>query len=195
MERLERLRPDALVVRGTSLLRPPALIGTAPLALNLHAGLSPYYRGTHCTEWALINWDPYNIGVTLHALTMRIDGGDIASQERAKVEPNDDVTTIEAKIGIAGTALVRDALESVGAGRVLPFHRQALNNGYLTLHRQWSFACDILVASLLRTGRVGVMLKHPSRREPPIVAPSDERIAARGSDPTGGTPPVGRSPR
>ena len=28
------------------------LLAAVPLALNIHWGLLPYYRGTHCTEWA-----------------------------------------------------------------------------------------------------------------------------------------------
>ena len=74
--RLTALKPDLILDHGTSIVS-DSIIETAPLALNLHWGLSPYYRGTFCTEWALINHDPRNIGVTIHRLAKAVDGGDI----------------------------------------------------------------------------------------------------------------------
>ena len=87
---LEEEKPELLLDHGTSIVK-DHIIATAPLALNLHWGLSPYYRGTHCTEWALINWDPRNVGVTVHRLTKAIDGGDVLGQTRIEVEPDDSV--------------------------------------------------------------------------------------------------------
>jgi hypothetical protein len=63
LARLSAERPDIVVDHGTSIVRDP-ILATAAVALNLHWGLSPYYRGVQCTEWALINWDVHNIGVT-----------------------------------------------------------------------------------------------------------------------------------
>ena len=59
---LKEINPDLILDHGTSIVK-NHILENAKLALNLHWGLSPYYRGTHCTDWALINWDPNNIGV------------------------------------------------------------------------------------------------------------------------------------
>ena len=46
---LAALKPDLLLIHGGPIIKQP-ILATAGTALNLHWGLSPYYRGGHCTE-------------------------------------------------------------------------------------------------------------------------------------------------
>lgn len=46
-------------------------------ALNLHMGLSPYYRGAACNFWALYDEKPEMVGATIHLLSEGLDDGDI----------------------------------------------------------------------------------------------------------------------
>ena len=161
---LDALKPDALVVHGTAIVKPPVL-DTAPLALNVHWGLSPYYRGTNCTEWALIDRDPYNIGVTVHRLAQRIDAGDIVGQARVDVEPGDTALSINLKLTRAGTPIVIEALGGVASGRSLRFWPQDLSRGKLRLNRDWSKQRRREVRRLTRPAALGAMLDDPSRVE------------------------------
>lgn len=166
---LEREKPDLLLDHGTSIVK-DHIIATAPLALNLHWGLSPYYRGTHCTEWALINWDPRNIGVTVHRLTKAIDGGDVLGQKRIAVEPGDSVDALNLKLTVAGTQIIIEALDDWQQGRQLVFHTQDHALGYLTLNRQWSRLLRSQIDRLQKKEDMRQMLKTPARRsEMPIV--------------------------
>ena len=166
---LAREKPDLLLDHGTSIVR-DHIIDKAPLALNLHWGLSPYYRGTHCTEWALINWDPYNIGVTIHRLAKVIDGGDVLGQGRITVEPEDSVDSINMKLTREGTNIIIKVLDDWRQGADLQFHRQDFSRGYLTLNRQWSRELKRVVKGIEGQGIIGRMLKTPARREKlPIV--------------------------
>src|SRR5207342_2259683 len=84
---LADVKPEAIVVSGTRLVRPPVLELHPPLGmLNLHTGLSPYYRGGPCTFWSLYNEEPEYAGVTVHHLTPGIDSGDIILSARAGLE-------------------------------------------------------------------------------------------------------------
>src|SRR3546814_7243079 len=65
--------------------------------LNIHAGLSPRYRGSRCTEWAVACGDVLNIGVTVHRLTKDIDGGAILGQARVQVRPEDTIEDVNAR--------------------------------------------------------------------------------------------------
>lgn len=47
-------------------------------ALNIHMGISPYYRGTDCNFWALYDGNPHLVGATIHYLSEGLDSGDIA---------------------------------------------------------------------------------------------------------------------
>lgn len=173
---LEQEKPDLLLDHGTSIVK-NHIIEKAPLALNLHWGLSPYYRGTHCTEWALINWDPLNIGVTIHRLAKAIDGGDVLGQGRVTVEPGDTATSINMKLTRTGTQIILDVLKDWQEGVELEFSQQDFSRGYLALNRQWGHLLRKEIQRIEREGVISQMLKTPSRREElPIVEYKPARV-------------------
>jgi len=167
--RLAELAPDVLIVHGTALLK-ENILKTAPNAWNLHWGLSPYYRGTNCTDWAMLLWDVLNIGVTIHELSSRIDGGDVIAQARPQIEPADTVYSINAKLSKCGTDLIVRAIDELAEGRTPPASPQDLANGCLTLNRHWSKALRRHLRRMIRRGDVGRMLERPSRPALPIAS-------------------------
>ena len=46
-------------------------------AINIHMGLSPYYRGSSCNFWAMYDGNPSYVGATVHMLSKGLDSGDI----------------------------------------------------------------------------------------------------------------------
>lgn len=44
-------------------------------AINIHMGLSPYYRGSSCNFWALYDGNPSYVGATVHMLDKGLDSG------------------------------------------------------------------------------------------------------------------------
>lgn len=44
-------------------------------ALNIHMGVSPYYRGSSCNFWALYDNNPNYVGATIHLLSKGLDSG------------------------------------------------------------------------------------------------------------------------
>lgn len=46
-------------------------------AINIHAGISPYYRGCDCNFWALYEENFDLVGTTIHYLTKGLDSGPI----------------------------------------------------------------------------------------------------------------------
>tara|TARA_B100000212_G_C27341375_1_gene519369 strand:+ start:561 stop:1343 length:783 start_codon:yes stop_codon:yes gene_type:complete len=46
-------------------------------AINIHIGLSPYYRGSSCNFWAMYDQNPEYVGATIHRLSKGLDSGDI----------------------------------------------------------------------------------------------------------------------
>ena len=163
-DHLDQARLDVIVDHGTSILD-AEVIAKAPLALNIHWGLSPYYRGVCCTEWALINRDPYNIGVTIHKLNRDIDGGAILAQMRAMVEPNDSAERINMKITRLGTDLVIEALNRKIAGGELRFVDQDLSRGFLGWAASWSAHLAAEVRRIENDGLIAEMLRRPARKE------------------------------
>jgi methionyl-tRNA formyltransferase len=168
-DRLKEEQADLILDHGTSIVK-DNILETSGLALNLHRGLSPYYRGTYCTERALINWDPYNIGVTIHKLTRIIDGGSILAQERPIIESGDTVNSIDAQLTQLGTELIIKAIDKMESGERLEFKKQDISSGFLTLNRHWSKYLGRQIRHIERNGLVKQMLKRPARKQRlPIV--------------------------
>ena len=71
---------DYIVVFGTSLITDPLWSRIERKAINLHAGWSPQYRGSHCNFWALYDGHPEYVGVTIQALDRFADAGGIWHQ-------------------------------------------------------------------------------------------------------------------
>lgn len=69
-------------------------------AVNLHLGISPYYRGSSCNFWALYDNRPEYVGATIHMLSKGLDSGPIlyhALPEFNNLEPFDfTMTSVEA---------------------------------------------------------------------------------------------------
>jgi len=46
-------------------------------AINIHMGVSPYYRGSSCNFWACYDGNFHLVGATIHRLSEGLDSGDI----------------------------------------------------------------------------------------------------------------------
>jgi methionyl-tRNA formyltransferase len=84
---------DVFIVFGASWIRGSlieALIERR--AVNIHMGVSPYYRGSSCNFWALYDGNPDLVGATIHLLTRGLDSGPMlfhALPPRGKFDPFD----------------------------------------------------------------------------------------------------------
>ena len=90
---LERLAPEVVVVNGTRILSKELLEAIPVLFLNIHAGITPMYRGVHGGYWALANGDPEHCGVTLHRVDAGIDTGQVLCQARIEISSADNFMT------------------------------------------------------------------------------------------------------
>lgn len=102
------LAPDVLVAYGCSLIREPLLSLFSRRFLNIHLGLSPYYRGAGTNFWALVNDEPEYVGATFMHIDAGVDTGEIIHQMRARVFPGDTPHQI-------GNRLIADMIPACAA--------------------------------------------------------------------------------
>ena len=70
------LKSDVYVVFGSSYIKGELVdFLVEQRAINIHAGVSPYYRGTDCNFWALYDDNPHLVGTTIHLLSKGLDSG------------------------------------------------------------------------------------------------------------------------
>lgn len=80
---IKRLNPDLLVCYGSSLIKSRLIDDYNGRFLNVHLGLSPYYRGSGTNVWPLIKGEPNMVGATFMYLDAGIDTGKIIHQIQA----------------------------------------------------------------------------------------------------------------
>ena len=88
------MEPDLLVCYGSSLIKSDLLTKFDGRFLNVHIGLSPYYRGSGTNVWPLINIEPDMVGATFMYIDAGIDTGKIIHQIRADVYLGDSPHSI-----------------------------------------------------------------------------------------------------
>lgn len=99
---IENLNPDLIISYGCSIIKSRLLETYKNRFLNLHLGLSPYYRGSGTNFWPVVNQEPGFIGATFMYIDQGIDTGKIIHQIRADIHAWDTIHTL-------GNRLIRDA--------------------------------------------------------------------------------------
>ncbi len=89
VENIKRSNADLLICYGSSLISSSLLDSYKGRFLNVHLGLSPYYRGSGTNIWPLINNELDKIGATFMYLDAGIDTGKIIHQTRADIHYGD----------------------------------------------------------------------------------------------------------
>jgi methionyl-tRNA formyltransferase len=90
---IRALSPKVVVVNGTRIIARTVLEAVPAVFLNIHAGITPKYRGTHGAYWALLNGDPDHCGVTVHIVDPGIDTGPVVAQAVIAPTIKDSFTT------------------------------------------------------------------------------------------------------
>lgn len=130
--------PAFLVLYGSSIIKAPLLEWYASTTVNIHLGLSPYYKGHATNFWPLVNGEPECVGATIHLATLEVDAGPILRQVRPAMEPDDGNHDIGCRAIAAGSAAHRDALAALAAGTAMP----APQRGEGRLYRRADFSAD-----------------------------------------------------
>jgi methionyl-tRNA formyltransferase len=161
---LEEFGPDLVVVLGSSVITPRVISIPAKGMINIHSGLSPYYRGTWSYGWPIVNREPEYIGVTVHSVDAGIDTGGIIFQTKPRLQPEDDLNTIFLKVIAEGVELAADAIECVSAGTVR-LYPQPPDTGRLYLSKDFNAGVARLCLSLLEEGIIGRYLAEKEVRD------------------------------
>lgn len=165
IDAMRSLEPDVVLVFGTSLLGPAVIDALGGRLVNLHLGLSPYYRGAGTNFWPLVNREPEYVGATIHHLDAGVDSGPIISHARPALEPGDGPHDIGNRvIGAAVEVLMR-----VARRRQLP--PAVPQEGGGRLYRRRDFSAEA-VRTLYRNFATGMIAEYLANR-----AARDARIA------------------
>ena len=69
---------DLIIIFGSSYIKGELIDKLVEKkAINIHMGVSPYYRGSSCNFWALYDKKPEYVGATVHYISKGLDSGKI----------------------------------------------------------------------------------------------------------------------
>jgi len=83
------LKSDVYVVFGSSYIKGELVdFLVDQKAINIHMGVSPYYRGTDCNFWAIFDNNPHLVGSTIHLLSKGLDSGPVLYHAMSNLKIN-----------------------------------------------------------------------------------------------------------
>lgn len=114
---LTRYEVDCILLFGTSIIKPIILERFPNQVINLHLGLSPYYKGSGTNFFPIVNNEFACIGATIHMATIKVDAGGILHQLRLEeLYEEDTIHTIGNRLieqaGIVYPKIVKEYLEN-----------------------------------------------------------------------------------
>jgi hypothetical protein len=170
IEAMRRLRPDVVLVFGTGLLARPLIDAFPAAMLNIHLGLSPFYRGAGTNFWPLVNGEPEFCGATIHFIDAGIDTGPIIAHVRPDIHRGDGPHDIGNRTIVAAA----DALAAAArAHTASPLSGVAQAGGGRLYHRKdFSAAAVRQLYANFASGMIDDYLEHRGVRDAkiPLIA-------------------------
>src|SRR5437763_12167546 len=117
---LANLKPDAIIVVGYGRIIPQWMIDLPRLGnLNVHASLSPKYRGAAPIQWAIASGETVT-GVTTMRIDAGLDTGDILLQKEFPISSQDTAETLAGPLASLGAGLLVSTVQRLHEGSITP---------------------------------------------------------------------------
>ena len=111
-EMLKEVNPNIIVLFGTSIIKAPIIDYFENRIINLHLGLSPYYRGSATNLFPLLDNAVEAIGATIHLATSKVDNGPILHQIRPDLLGDESLHDIGNKVILKAGNVLPDVLDA-----------------------------------------------------------------------------------
>lgn len=118
--RMREAGVELIAVFGTSILREPWLETFPGRLVNMHLGLSPYYRGAATNFWPLYYEEPEYVGATIHLINAGVDTGPILQHARPRIAAADTPHTIGNRAIRAGAVAMCGSLREYALDWIVP---------------------------------------------------------------------------
>ncbi|MCX6350585.1 MAG: formyltransferase family protein [Bacteroidetes bacterium] len=117
---IKEKQPDYILLYGSGIIKDPILNYYENKIINLHLGLSPYYRGSGTNFWPLVFNEPECVGATIHLAVRKVDAGSILCQIRPDINKKDKTHEIGTKALMRGVEAIPIVLEKYKLGVLKP---------------------------------------------------------------------------
>ncbi|MBX7254965.1 MAG: methionyl-tRNA formyltransferase [Candidatus Hydrogenedentes bacterium] len=116
---LRAQNPGLCVLAAYGRMLKQAILDVPPHGfLNMHPSLLPLYRGPSPIQSAILNGDT-ETGVTIMRITLEMDSGDILSQERVSILPEDNSESLTDRLAELGGEMLAEGVSLVEGGQAI----------------------------------------------------------------------------
>jgi methionyl-tRNA formyltransferase len=130
LTQLRELQPDLIVVAAYGQILPQAVLDLPRWGcVNVHTSLLPKYRGAAPIQWAILE-DESETGVTIMQVNAALDAGDILTQEKTPIWPDDNAETLHDRLARLGADLLTRTIPDYIAGKIQPRAQVAESASY-----------------------------------------------------------------
>lgn len=139
---LREIKPDIVIVNGTRIISKKVLNCVPAKFINMHAGITPMYRGVHGAYWALVENQNELCGTTIHFVDEGIDTGNILKQGIIQTNEKDNFYTYPLLQLAIGLPLLKEAIWEVLDNKyqiILPPKGESKLRSHPTLLEYWSY--------------------------------------------------------
>jgi len=96
-EFVARIQPDIVFIFGVDLIKEPLFSILPDEKINMHLGLSPWYRGSATLFWPFYDLRPQYAGATFHYIVPEADAGAIIHQSVPELVRGDGIHDVGSK--------------------------------------------------------------------------------------------------
>ena len=114
------VNPDFIVLFGSSIINDTLLQKFPQRVINLHLGLSPYYKGSATNLFPFYYEEPECVGATIHLATSKVDEGAVLHQLRPKMEESDTLHDIGNKTIVQAGKILPEIIELYSEKKIIP---------------------------------------------------------------------------
>jgi len=129
---IKEINPDMVLIFGCYLIKEPLYSALPANTINLHAGLSPRYRGSATLFWPFYFLEPNYAGATFHYIIAEPDAGDIIHQVTPDLEKNDGIHDVACKVIIKSAEEMLKLLDMARHKKLKSFKQKATGKNFLT---------------------------------------------------------------
>ena len=120
-----------IILSGTRIISDTFLKNVSTPVVNIHAGITPLYRGVHGGYWALVNKEKNNFGSTIHYIDEGIDTGSVISYSYPELTSKDNFVTYP---------LIQQKAAAKSIGKLIPriVNRESFVNNIPECSKLWT---------------------------------------------------------
>lgn len=127
---------EYLLLYGTSIIKDDIINLYPNRVINIHLGLSPFYRGSGTNFWPILNRELECVGGTFHLATKEVDAGDILHQFRPMLTVGDGLHDIGNKVIKSAGKLYPEVIKKFHSRLMKPI-KQEKNIGILVKNKDF----------------------------------------------------------